>query len=101
MGKLRTSEHNKVFQHTDSFLENKQLLKEFVQFLYAHGVQPIVAVPPFSPEYNQFVRPEDVYYVDFNQIEGLFTPADFMDTDHLGAAGAEKVSAILVETFGK
>ena len=44
---------------------------------------------------------EDIHYVDFNQALELFEPADFMDTDHLSLKGAEKVSNILVEMFGK
>ena len=103
-----------LLQHRDSLEENKQILTEFVRFLYRHDVQPIVVITPFSPEYNRFILPdmragvlelldavpEDVHFVDFNQAEGLFTPADFMDTDHLSAAGAEKVSGILAELFG-
>lgn len=115
MGRLRAEEHNKIFRHKDSFEENKAILQEFVRFLYGCGVQPIVVITPFSPEYNRFVRPElragveelleavpeDIYYVDCNELEGVFEPADFMDTDHLSASGAEKVSALLAETFGK
>lgn len=115
MGKIRAEEHNKIFQHKESFEENKQILRDFVRFLYDHKVQPVVVITPFTPEYNQFVRPElrtgveellesvpeDIDYVDFNQIEGIFEPADFMDTDHLSAAGAQKVSTILADTFGK
>lgn len=115
MGKLRAEEHNRIFAHKQSFEENKQILKEFVHFLYQHEVQPIVVITPFTPEYNQFVLPqmragveelvdsvpEEVYYVDFNQLEGLFDPADFMDTDHLSAAGAQKASAMLAAEFGR
>lgn len=114
MGAARAADHNKIFQHKDSLEENKQILTEFVQFLYQQNVQPIVVITPFSPEYNRFVLPEmkagvlelvdavpqDVHYVDFNQALELFGPEDFMDTDHLSAAGAEKVSSILVDMFG-
>ncbi len=74
-----------------------------------------MVITPFSEEYNRFVLPEmkagvlelldavpeDIHYVDFNQALVLFTPEDFMDTDHLSEKGAEKVSGILVEMFGK
>ena len=114
MGRMRTADHNKIFQHKESFEENKQILGEFVRFLYDCDVQPIVVITPFSPEYNRFVLPQmkdgvlelldsvplDVHYVDFNQALDLFAPADFMDTDHLSENGAEKVSSILVEMFG-
>ena len=74
-----------------------------------------MVITPFSPEYDRFILPEmkagvlelldavpeDIHYVDFNQAKDLFTPSDFMDTDHLSATGAEKVSRILVEMFGE
>lgn len=115
MGRARTSDHNKIFQHKESLEENKQILEQFIRFLYQHEVQPIVVVTPFSEEYNRFVLPEmkdgvlglldavpeDIHYVDFNQAGTLFEPEDFMDTDHLSETGAEKVSRILVDLFGE
>lgn len=115
MGQYRAQDHNKIFQHKESLEENKQILRQFVQFLYDRDVQPVVVVTPFSPEYNRFVLPEmkegvlelldavpqDVHYVDFNQAAELFAPEDFMDTDHLSEQGAQKVSRILVEMFGE
>lgn len=115
MGRVRAADHNKIFQHKESLEENKQILGNYVNFLVERGVLPVVVVTPFSPEYNQFVLPEmkagvlelldavpqDVHYVDFNQAEGLFAPTDFMDTDHLSASGAERVSQILEEMFGE
>lgn len=114
MGKARADDHNKIFQHKESLEENKQILSEYVSFLIAHDVLPVVVITPFSPEYNRFVLsemkdgvlelldsiPQDVHYVDFNQAGELFAPTDFMDTDHLSAEGAAKVSSILVEMFG-
>lgn len=115
MGQARAAAHNRTFQHKESFEENKRVFKEFVHFLYAHDVRPIVVITPFSTEYNRYILPEmkagmlglldsvpeDIHYVDFNQTEGLFGSTDFMDTDHLNASGAEKVSSILSEMFGK
>ena len=114
MGRVRAESHNKIFQHKESFEENKRLLGAFVRFLSSRDVQPIVVITPFSPEYNRFILPQmrdgvlelldsvpdDIHYVDFNQASGLFEPADFMDTDHLSPQGAEKVSGILTEMFG-
>lgn len=115
MGKARAESHNKLFQHKASFEENKGILQEFISFLYQHDVLPVVVVTPFTPEYNQFVLremrdavlelvdsvQEDVHFVDFNEdAEGIFTPSDFMDTDHLSAQGAKKASEILSELFG-
>lgn len=115
MGQMRAADHNKIFQHRQSFEENKRILKEYVAFLTGHDILPVVVITPFSPEYNHFVLPEmkagvlelidavpqDVHYVDFNQALELFGPENFMDTDHLSAAGAEKVSSILVDMFGR
>lgn len=114
MGQTRAADHNKIFQHKESLNENKQILRDFVRYLYAKAVQPIVVITPFSEEYNRFVLPEmkmgvlelldavpeDIHYVDFNQALELFASEDFMDTDHLSETGAEKVSRILVEMFG-
>lgn len=115
MGRTRAESHNKLFQHKESFEENKMILQAFVSFLYEHDVLPIVVVTPFTSEYNQSVLQEikesvcelvdsvqeDVHYVDFNEnAEGIFSPSDFMDTDHLSADGAKKVSNILAELFG-
>lgn len=114
MGQVRAADHNKIFQHKESLEENKRILREYVAFLTERDVLPVVVITPFSPEYNRFILPEmkagvlelldmvsqDVHYVDFNQALELFAPEDFMDTDHLSATGAEKVSSILVELFG-
>jgi len=114
MGQARASDHNKIFRHRESLEENKKILNNFVHFLCDHDVQPVVAITPFSEEYNRFVLPEmkdgvlelvdavseDVHYVDFNQAGELFDATDFMDTDHLSEKGAEKVSSILAEMFG-
>ena len=115
LARTRAEDHNKNYWYKSSFEENKQILRDFVRFLYEHEVRPIVVVMPFAPEYNQFILPElyagtvdllesvpeDIEFVDFNQIEGIFELTDFMDTDHLNEAGAEKVSSILADTFGK
>lgn len=91
---------------------NKEILREFVRFLYSCNVMPIVVI---TPGYSRCVLkemkegvlelldsvPEDVHYVDFNEASELFEPADFMDTDHLSAVGAEKMSAILADMFGR
>ncbi len=72
-------------------------------------------VTPFTPEYNCYVLqdmkdgllemvdsvPENIHYVNFNDAPELFTPVDFMDTDHLSELGAKKVSEMLSEMFGK
>ncbi len=114
MGRYRAADHNRVLEHADSLKENQEILKDFVRFLHTKDVLPVVVVTPFTRAYNRYVRkelkeavpalldavPQDVHYVDFNQTPELFEDADFMDTDHLSARGARKVSSILVEMFG-
>lgn len=115
MGKYRARDHNRVLEYTDSFRENQEIFKDFVHFLCLKNVQPIVVVTPFTSAYNRYVSrelkkamaalldavPEDVHYVDFNQAPELFEDRDFMDTDHLSAQGAQKVSSILADMFGR
>lgn len=114
MGRCRAEEHNRLYQHRESFAENLQVFRAFIRFLHRYGVLPVVVVPPFTPEYQRFVMPEmragvlelvdstpeDVHFVDFNGAD-LFEPRDFMDTDHLSGDGAQKMSAILAEMFGE
>lgn len=115
MGAFRAEEHNRLFQHKASLDENKKILGEFVHFLYSYNVTPVVVITPFTKGYSWHVLKEmkegvlelvdsvseDVHYVDFNETDGIFEPADFMDTDHLSAAGAKKMSAILADMFGQ
>lgn len=114
LGASRAADHNRIFRHKASLEENREIFREFVRFLYSRDVTPIVVIPPFTKEYNRSILkemkesvpemldsvPEQVHYVDFNEAPELFGPADFMDFDHLSAAGAEKMSAILADMFG-
>lgn len=115
LGIMRANAHNKGFQrYSESAMENREIIKEFVHFLHTYQIMPIVVVPPFTPVYQQYMRreikenlhqmldaiPEDIHYVDFNDCN-LFEPLDFVDTDHLSESGAHKMSAILSDMFGK
>lgn len=114
LAKNRAEDHNKIFQHKASFEENKEIFRDFVHYLYQHEVMPILVVPPFTQAYNRYVLPEmkagllemldavpeDVHYIDFNDEPGIFDNADFVDTDHLNADGAKKMSMILADMFG-
>lgn len=113
LGKVRAESHNKAFQYQNSFLENKEIFRDFMRFLSLNQVLPVVVTTPFTQAYNQFVLkemkeavlelvdsvPETVHFIDFNESD-LFNASDFMDTDHLNEKGAEKVSAVLTEMFG-
>lgn len=113
-GKCRTDDHNRICTHKASFDENKEIMKDFVHFLHMNGTMPIVVVTPFTSAYNRYISreskesllellnsvPEEVHYVDLNDCD-YFDNSDFMDTDHLNEKGAEKVSRMLVNMFGK
>ena len=115
IGHHRGKEHSNLSQHMASLAENKRIFQEFVRFLYAQSVTPIVVVAPFTEEYNRGLSqetkdsllelldsvPEFVHYVDFNETTSLFEPEDFTDADHLSAVGAQKMSTILADMFGQ
>lgn len=113
-GKRRAADHNRVCTHKASFADNIEILKDFVHFLHLYGTMPIVVITPFTAAYNKYIDPdskasvlemlnaipEEVHFVDLNDCS-FFDNSDFMDTDHLNEKGAEKVSRILVNMFGK
>lgn len=114
LGKYRATEHNRNLLHVESFDENKNILDEFVHYLYQNDVLPIFVIPPFTKEYCKYVDPklkqdvldmtdnlsDDVNYIDFNDNPDLFDDNDFMDTDHMTARGAAKMSLMLSNMFG-
>lgn len=122
LGKIRAESHNKIFEHKDSYEENKVIINDYINFLHEMEVTPIVVIPPFTSHYNKYVDQDmkqgvmdmlngvekEVQFVDFNTIappEGsgstqLFDDTDFMDTDHLNQKGAVKMSTLLADMFG-
>ncbi len=111
----RADSHNKSFRYAESLRENAAVLIEYICLLREHGCTPIVVIPPFTRAYNRFVLPglkealtamldsvpDDFHFADFNDHLDLFCDADFMDTDHMSAQGAKKLSALLAEMFGR
>ena len=89
-------------------------MKDYVHFLHLNDVKPIVIIPPFSSAYNRHVDErlkegvielaqspaEELRFVDFNK-ESVFDNYDFIDMDHLNEHGAEKMSRLLTEKFGR
>lgn len=110
---FRTFAHNRLFSHKASLEENREILNNLVQYLCEHQVEPIIVIAPFSEEYNRLILPEmkadltarlktlpkSARILDLNEMS-CFDSGDFLDPDHMSEAGAEKVSRILVETFG-
>lgn len=113
-GKERAQSHNKHIKYVDSLAENTELLRDYIHYLTLHDILPIIVVTPFSKEYNRFIDldmkasllgmldsvKDEVHFIDFNDTD-YFDERDFVDTDHLNAGGAQKVSQILVELFGR
>ena len=77
-------------------------------YLAERDIRIIFVIFPFTGWYNQYINPEyreDIYRaldglktpVEFLDMNGLdcFHDGDFLDTDHLNDAGAQKASKIL------
>lgn len=113
-GRQRAEGHNSILKYEESFYENRQILKDYVHFLYLNHVRPVVVIPPFTAAYNRHIDgrlreavtklvegpEEELSFVDFN-MEPVFDNYDFVDMDHLNEQGAVKMSRILAERFGK
>ena len=114
LGKYRADCHNKLFSHKASIEENKEIFKDYIHYLHLNDILPIFVLAPFTPCYSKYILPEmkesiidllnttneEVHFVDFNQCS-YFDEFDFCDTDHLSEIGAQKMSWILAEMFGK
>ena len=111
-GKLRAQTHNKLKKHKESFLENQAILLEYISFLDNMGIRPIILIPPFTDSYNKYVDREmkdsSIEMIKASGVKDLldindfdfFSDADFLDTDHLNARGAYKMSCILTDKYG-
>ena len=111
--KQRPEGHNSVLKYENSFYENRQILKDYVHFLYLNRVMPIVVIPPFSSAYNRHIDKrlkeavremlqspkEELHWIDFNE-KTVFDNGDFVDMDHLNERGAKKMSGLLADKFG-
>lgn len=106
--RLRTADHNRVYAHKESRLENGRLIEEIVEYLSKRNIRTVFVVFPFTKWYNQYINPqykEDIYqlldnlkfpieYLDMNELD-CFSDNDFLDSDHLNDTGAEKATKVL------
>lgn len=104
--------HNKHKQHLLTFDENKKILNDMLHLLQQHSIIPIVLILPYSKEYLKYIDPEyktiilnyleelpyNVHFLDMNEYD-FFEPNDFLNTNHLNARGAQKMSNILNNLF--
>ena len=105
---LRAADHNRLYAHKESRIENGNLIEEMVKYLSERNIRTVFVVFPFTKWYNQYINPqykEDIYqlldnldlpveFLDMNELD-YFTDSDFLDTDHLNDIGAEKASKVL------
>lgn len=107
----RTFDHNRMRKYEQTRIENGEIVKTIVEYLHEHNIMPIFVIFPFTKWYNQYIDKDfktDIYdlldgislpveFLDMNDCEGIFTDADFMDTDHMNKTGALKATEILNE----
>lgn len=104
---------NDYKKHAATFEENKEIMRELIQYLYSKDVIPIFVIAPMAPDCRAKIAPglkesvvelldsvpQMIHFLDFNE-EALFENNDFIDTNHLNANGAKKFSSILANEFG-
>lgn len=105
---LRTSNHNRLYAHKESRIENGRLIEKIVGYLSKRNIRTVVVVFPFTKWYNYHINPqyrEDIYqlldnlelpieFLDMNELD-CFSDSDFLDSDHLNDSGAEKATKVL------
>lgn len=105
----RAADHNKLKKHLLSREENETLMHDMIGFLIREKIRPVILITPFSKEYNEFINPAykteivqlldklpyPVEFLDLNDYADEFVDTDFMDSDHLSLAGAEKTTLLL------
>ncbi len=106
----RCRDHNKLLRHLESYEENKKILNQFVLFCNNIGVEVYILCMPQTEDYLRHLLPEfqERYFAALDAIEGtyqfldfheadIFEYQDYLDQDHLGPQGAEKVTTFLKE----
>lgn len=114
-GKKRVNMHEKQLKYADSLLENLSTLDSLYKFCKARNIKLNIFLFPFTKEYlsnmstaYQKKATEAIgmlkrycdFFIDFNQIAS-FETEDFVDCDHLGDAGARKMTKYFAKYFIK
>lgn len=107
-GKERAKMHNGNKKYVATFLENRQLLQEFLHFCGERGINAVVVIPPATKYYraalDQTYKDELVAFLESAQgivhlldlyDSDAFEEQDFNDTDHLSDAGAGKLTQMI------
>ncbi len=111
-GKRRAEKHNRLFENKQTINENTGILYNMLKFLSENDIVPIVVVPPYTKEYNDFILPEmkellynvltrspvRLGYLNMNGLD-IWNAEDFTDMDHVSNIGADKASQIIVSDF--
>jgi hypothetical protein len=110
MAKSRADLHNKMLIYSGTVDENTAVMKEFLDYLCNKNVEPIIINFPATSYYYKFFNQEFISryksiinelsklyrfkFIDLNDYD-IFDEDDFVDFDHLNAAGALKATGIL------
>ncbi|WP_026517152.1 hypothetical protein [Butyrivibrio sp. MC2021] len=101
--------HNKHVKHEETHKENIAIVRDMVEFLHDHGVIPLFFITPYTRYYNEYIYKgykEDIFKTldsldlpvelfDMNDYQDVFFDEDFLDSDHLNDAGAQKATEML------
>lgn len=102
--------HNRHLKHRDTFMENKIILGNMIQFLTEKNIRPIITVLPFSREYLRYIdgtyKEEllsvldevscgvNLDFIDLNDTD-FFGEDELLDCDHLNSRGALKATMVM------
>ena len=109
-GRKRAESHAESMRYKKSYYENLEYLKELSSFCLENGITLTFMIAPASKYYRKYENPEfkDKFYEALQMLPGtvhvidlhdseMFQLEDFNDMDHLGDAGAEKMTQVLKE----
>lgn len=103
--------HNRHIKHILTRQENAAILADMVDMLDQNNIKTYFFITPYTQNYLEYIdkayKPDilsalnelnnSVEFLDMNELEGIFTDEDFIDSDHLNERGAIKATAVLNE----
>jgi hypothetical protein len=111
-GKNRAKAYNKWYKWKYTYNENIGILNELCDFCANRGINLLFVVTPKSEIYREYIRPEfkPAFYEALENAPGEihvldlydsseYSDSDFVDSDHLGDSGAEKLTKAILATL--
>lgn len=110
----RVMAHEKQFKYSGSERENRRILCELSKICKDKNINLYTYISPMTNEYLSamsdyyvckkkelcaFLEKISDGFIDFNVEEFIFERHDFVDSDHLGDSGANKLSAYIIKVF--